>query len=128
MKKIRFKTKNIMMLLLMIIFFILILFSSYRIIKYIIDNKNNREIKDKLNNNIKAKKEEITEDKYSIDFKNLKETNSDTIAYLKVNKTNIDYIVVKGKDNSYYLKHNFNKEWNNSGWIFNRYSSFKYSV
>lgn len=70
-------------------------------------------------------KESITtdekEDLIKIDFATLKEQNPDTIAYLKVNGTNIDYVVVKGNDNSYYLNHNFDKEYNIAGWIFADY-------
>ena len=64
---------------------------------------------------------EEQEVKYNIDFKSLKEQNSDVVAYIKVNGTNIDYVVVRSKDNSYYLKHNFNKEYNIAGWIFSDY-------
>ena len=35
--------------------------------------------------------------------------NSDTVAYLKVKGTNIDYPVMQGADNDFYLKHDFNK-------------------
>lgn len=54
-------------------------------------------------------------------MESIKRKNPDTVAYLKVNNTNIDYIVVKGQDNSYYLNHNFNKEYNISGWVFTDY-------
>ena len=64
---------------------------------------------------------EEQEVKYNIGFKSLKEQNSDVVAYIKVNGTNIDYVVVRSKDNSYYLKHNFNKEYNIAGWIFSDY-------
>ena len=40
---------------------------------------------------------------------NLQLENSDTVAYLKVNGTNIDYPVMQGADNDFYLKHDFNK-------------------
>ena len=101
--------------ILSIIFIILIVYSSYHIIIWYKDNKNNSLIKEKIKKYI-----EIDEDNsiYKIDFNSLKEKNNDTIAYLRVNNTNIDYIVVKGNDNKYYLKHNFDKESNISGWIF----------
>lgn len=35
-----------------------------------------------------------------------------------MNDTNIEYIVVKTEDNSYYLHHNFEKNENSAGWIF----------
>ena len=47
-----------------------------------------------------------------IDFAKLKQKNSDAIAWIKVNGTDIDFPVVKGTDNSYYLTHNFDKEKN----------------
>ena len=40
---------------------------------------------------------------------------------IKVNGTDIDFPVVKGTDNSYYLTHNFDKEKNKAGWIFADY-------
>ena len=57
-------------------------------------------------------------DKYTVDFESLKEQNPDVVAYLKVNNTKIDYVVVKGEDNYYYLKHNFNRNWSILGWVF----------
>ena len=41
----------------------------------------------------------------SVDFKELLEKNSDTVAFLKVNGTNINYPVVQTNDNEYYLHH-----------------------
>ena len=41
--------------------------------------------------------------------------------YLKINGTDIEYIVVQGTDNDYYLKHDFQKRENKSGWIFADY-------
>ena len=35
------------------------------------------------------------------------EINPDTVGYLKIDGTAIDYPVVKGKDNDYYLTHDF---------------------
>jgi len=54
----------------------------------------------------------------------LKELNSDTVGWLTVPGTNIDYPVVKTTDNAYYLKHNFNKKTDYNGWVFmNAYNS-----
>ncbi len=60
-------------------------------------------------------------DNIKINFKELKSINSDTVGYIKVPNTNVDYVVVKGNDNEYYLKHDFNKEYNVAGWIFTDY-------
>lgn len=53
-----------------------------------------------------------------IDLSSLKEKNNDTVAYIKVNGTTINYPVVQSKDNEYYLKHSFDKSYNEAGWIF----------
>ncbi|WP_208559755.1 class B sortase [Marinilactibacillus kalidii] len=47
--------------------------------------------------------------------------NSDYTGWLKVNQTNIDYPVVRGEDNAYYLSHNFYKESDVLGAIFMDY-------
>lgn len=51
----------------------------------------------------------------------LSSINSDYRFWLKVNNTNIDYPVVQGKDNDYYLNHDFNKDYLASGSIFMDY-------
>lgn len=51
----------------------------------------------------------------------LKELNDETVGWLNVPETNIDYPVVKAKDNAYYLKHNFKKEKDYNGWVFMNY-------
>lgn len=53
-----------------------------------------------------------------IDFDNLQKINSDIIGWIYIEETNINYPIVQGRDNKYYLKHLFNKEWNSSGCIF----------
>lgn len=57
----------------------------------------------------------------STDFNDLLNKNSDTVGWLKVNNTNVNYAVVQGKDNEYYLKHDFNKRSNANGWIYGDY-------
>lgn len=47
--------------------------------------------------------------------------NEDTVGWLKVNNTNIDYPVVQAADNDYYLTRNFYKKNDKSGWVFMDY-------
>lgn len=51
----------------------------------------------------------------------LKELNDETVGWLNVPGTNIDYPVVKAKDNAYYLRHNFKREKDYNGWVFMNY-------
>ena len=103
----------------------MILLSGYKIVTYFIGNYENKKIQQSLNNKIVILKPTSFEDEkksiYHIDFDTLKKENTDTIGYLEVRGTNINYVVVQGSDNQYYLKHNYNKSWNTSGWIFNDY-------
>ncbi len=48
----------------------------------------------------------------------IKEVNDDIIGWLKVDYTNINYPVVQGQDNKYYLNHDLKGEYNTAGWIF----------
>lgn len=54
-------------------------------------------------------------------FKTLKEKNADTVGYLRINNTKVDYPVVKADDNKFYLVNDFNKKRNTFGWIFMDY-------
>lgn len=74
-----------------------------------------------------------SEDKYkdisfmNVDFRELLSKNSDTVGWIKVNNTNVNYPVVQTNDNAYYLKHDFNKKSNRSGWVYADYrDDFKY--
>ena len=57
----------------------------------------------------------------NVDLNNLIAQNSDTVAWLRVDGTNIDYPVLQTEDNNYYLTHSFNGNYNSSGWIFADY-------
>ena len=119
MKK-KFRLKTWVIVLFFIISLIGVIYYSYKVVMWKIHTDENKRIKEKLDQEIiiTPSKEEV---KYEINFKSLKEQNPDTVAYLEVNNTNISYVVVKGNDNSYYLNHNFKKEWNVAGWIFGDY-------
>lgn len=109
-------------------------FLCYMIYKTLSDNKKIEEeiqkIKDEVIIKIDDTDEEPKEDepeviendyqpeKIVMDFDKLNEINSDTVGWIKINNTNIDYPVVKGNDNSYYLNHSFYKYENVNGWIF----------
>lgn len=61
------------------------------------------------------------------DFTDLLNQNSDTVGWIKVNNTNVDYPITQYTDNKYYLKHDFNKKSNYNGWVYADYrDDFKY--
>ena len=108
-KRYKLKKKLIILRLLTLIFIIGIIYNSTKLVSYEFDLKENNRIQINLNEYI---------DKDKVEFDELKKQNKDTVAFIKVNNTRIHYVVVKGKDNDFYLNHNFNKEKNIAGWIF----------
>ena len=57
----------------------------------------------------------------NVDISKLQKINSDTIGFLRVEGTNINYPVVQTTNNSYYINHSFKKQSNRAGWIFMDY-------
>ena len=117
--------KNKKVIILICIGFILIFCGCFNLFKRNSDIKRNNEIKENLNKNIKIEEEEKVIDDYSgitdsisVDFSYLKSLNPDVIGYIRVNNTNIDYVVVHGEDNNYYLEHNYLDEESYAGWVF----------
>lgn len=63
----------------------------------------------------------------AVDFKDLLEKNKETVAWIKVNNTKVNYSVVQHDDNEYYLNHDFNKRYNMNGWVYADYrADFRY--
>ena len=112
---------NIVAIIVVIIFLAIFIVSSIKVMKYLNDNISNSDIMADLSEDILVSnevKEDSVEESYKIDFDSLKEKNPDTVGFIKVNGTDVSFVVVQGKDNDYYLHHNFNKEANSAGWIF----------
>ena len=65
----------------------------------------------------------IDEDKPKINelFNSLLDVNKETVGFLTINNTNINYPVVQGKNNDYYLNNDYYHEKNYNGWIFADY-------
>lgn len=51
------------------------------------------------------------------------EVNNDFVGWISIEGTDVDYPVVQGDDNEYYLTHNFEKEYESRGTIFMDYQS-----
>lgn len=138
------KRKKICIIIMIIIFSTITIYSSIEIIKWALDGKKTQNQIKEINEIAKIeekqpkeesvtivneeKTEEIEEDNpywdyiqmpmINVDFNELKNTNSDTVGWIKLNGTNINYPIVQTSDNSYYLTHSYNKTYNQAGWIF----------
>lgn len=107
------KRNNKLRLLMLFIFLIMMIVSIINIVKWVKDNKRSKNLTEKILNNV-----QIEEDNLLVDFETLKKENEDTVGWIQVPGTSIEYPVVKTKDNDYYLTHSFDKSYNNAGWIF----------
>ncbi len=113
------KSRKILILIMTTFCFIGLIISLTLMIKWKSDVDNNSLISKEIEEYIEID----NQNKIDINFSELKKINSDTVGYLEVPMANIKYVVVKGKDNSYYLTHNFNKDHNRAGWIFMDYKN-----
>ena len=139
-KKLRFRKWVIVVFL---IFFLSIFsFSAYQVYVWHNDNKEIETIADDVvkDTKIKEKKdnnntenvnppEDISNDYWDyikmnlleVDFNELLKKNPDTVGWIQVKGTNINYPIVQTTDNSYYLTHAFDKTKNEAGWVFMDY-------
>ena len=136
------KITNVLIIIAILILLSILGLSTYNIINWKIDNKEiNNQLK-QINENTKIEEiidNENTEtinppedefDPYwdyiktpliSVDFNSLKNDNPDTVGWIFVGGTNINYPVVQAGNNEYYLNHSFNEKYNDGGWIFMDY-------
>ena len=114
----KIKYSDVIAILIGIICSVIFVVCIINIVDWFSSNKENKKIEEETKTAIKGKLKNK-----EIDFKKLKEQNSDTVAYIQINNTKIDYPVVKTTNNRYYLTHNFNKKGSQAGWIFANYAN-----
>ena len=144
-KRKKLNVKNLCLLIFFLVMLIVFLFSLIKVIMWIIDNNNTNDIIKKV-----ADTYEINEKSYDneviinenekdiyfdymklkfidVDINKLKTFNPDTIGFIKVMGTNINYPFVQTLDNDYYLNRSYDKTYNNGGWIFLDYGNNEFN-
>ena len=76
-----------------------------------------KEEKNKILNEV-PNQTSIEETERILAVKKLKSQNSDIVGWLEIENTNINYPVLQGTDNEYYMTHNYKKEKSKNGSIF----------
>lgn len=138
-KKFTFNKKNVIIIITTLVLIGTLIYSLINIFGWF---KDNQQINDEIVNieeNVSVQEVEDTPDteiienkvkkddlywKYikmnliNVDFKELKSTNTDTVGWIQVNGTNINYPFVQTDNNDYYLEHSFYKKNNHAGWVF----------
>lgn len=102
--------KSKLRVLLSVIFVICILILSVSLFFKYKSNKDNNDLKDILTENFGDERIKQLEE--------LQEINSDIIALLQIENTNIYYPVLQTSDNDFYITHNYKKEYSKDGSLF----------
>ena len=131
-KKINIKNTKIYILIYWILISLIIISIVY-ILKYIFTNislkkeiieetnlLNTIEIDESKLENVEENKEreEPKETEKVLKVKELRKENQDIVGWLEIENTNINYPVLQGKDNEYYMSHNYKKQKSKNGAIF----------
>lgn len=125
--------------LLLVFFIMLTILSIFKILVWNTNNKDTKRVIDEISKETNIIEIEDTEETelisvpdteendywyyikfplIDVDISKLKEKNSDTVGWISVNNTNINYPFVQTTDNSYYLDHSYDKTYNEAGWVF----------
>lgn len=144
-KRKKLNVKNLCLLIFFLVMLIVFLFSLIKVIMWIIDNNNTNDIIKKVANTYEINEKnydneviinENEKDIYfdymklkfiDVDINKLKTFNPDTIGFIKVMGTNINYPFVQSTDNDYYLNRSYDKTYNNAGWIFLDYRNNEFN-
>ena len=124
------KTCGYIIILIIAILFIYVFYDNYNSmkndentktsIKKIINLDNTETIINEMNKDLKDNDKKVTNKDVASVFKNI---NPETVGWLKVPNTNIDYPVVQTTNNSYYLNHDIFFNDDKNGWVFMDYRS-----
>ena len=133
---------NIIVTIILIICILVLCYSGYKIFNWQQDNIKIKELTEKTEelanteevpdneNTVKVNPPEDKKDPYwdfikqdllEVDFTKLEEQNPDTVGWIYVADTNINYPVVQTNNNDYYLTRDYDEKWNDAGWIFMDY-------
>ena len=97
-----------------VVLILAIIFSLYKVISKVVDYKESKNTYEKVRE-VKNNSNNFSEELIKI--------NEDYKMWIEVPNTNINYPVVQGEDNDFYLNHDFNKKESSSGAIFIDYKN-----
>ncbi|MCI8575867.1 MAG: class B sortase [Bacilli bacterium] len=140
-KKWKIKKKNLIIIIVGFLSLLSLSLSLFKILNWQKDNELTKKqinqinessyIEEKETGEIIKQEKEIPESNPYWDFikmnlidvkiDELQKTNTDTIGWIRVKGTNINYPIVKTTNNTFYLTHSFDKSKNDAGWVFMDY-------
>ena len=113
--------KNKIINIVLVVLICTFIYSGYHVVMWLKSDKETKDLETGLyrevvteqnddNNNIQATT--------VIDFEKLKEINQDVVAWIKIDNTYINYPILQGETDEYYLRKDIYKRYNYSGSIF----------
>lgn len=107
---------NIALLILIVVF----LYSSYQVLNWLKSDKQTKDLEEGLFSEVVKEENNSGEEENTteIDFAKLEEVNPDVIAWIKIEDTYINYPIMQGRTDEYYLRKDINKKYNIAGSIF----------
>lgn len=119
---------NFIFLIIRLICILVIIYSLIYIYNWYKYNKSNDDIIKNVQSAIielpsttTIEESNLEKPKFYIDFDLLKSQNPQTVGWIIVNNTKINYPIVQANNNNFYLTHSFNNTYNSAGWIFADY-------
>lgn len=106
--------KKVLLIILLIVFSYSTIMTGYRLI----DKYRNDELNKNITTIYNESKVEKGEDKRQQFMQSLLKINEDSVGWINIQNTRINYPVVQGKDNEFYLDHNIDKKPSEYGSIF----------
>jgi len=122
--------KQIILNIILFIAIAIFIYSTYNVIIWIRSSNKTKELEEGLYNQViseevqesknEVNNEEFVEEvkEFTVDFKKLKETNSDVIAWIRIEDTRVSYPILQGKTDEYYLRKDIYKDYSLAGSIF----------
>ncbi len=119
-KQLSFNNLKVMLIIIGYVALVSLFFNEFN--TYLANNNMN-ELSDSLGQPVEENNEVENNSKYNFEqiFSKLLKINNETVGWIIVNGTNINYPVVKHSDNDYYLHRDFYKTKTSHGWIFMDY-------
>lgn len=103
-----------------IIFIIIFIISICSSIYYFYNANKEKQVYKEILNNIEIDEEQVTDERTErmLQVEELKKENQDIVGWIEIEGTNINFPVLQGTDNQYYMEHTYTKEYSKGGSIF----------
>ena len=116
--------KNVLYYVILAVLAAVFCFSAYKIYSYYAEKKASTDLNQEIAREytiLKTGQAEEEPEYFQVDFDQLRQQNSDAVAWIYLKGTPINYPVLQHEDNSYYLDHQIDGSVNSNGSIFMDY-------